>query len=301
MSDIEARVTGWMPEPGETVLARSRVDFATGVAARVAGSRWFRDTERVDIQGELPGWPEGPHYTIHDRTQQSARKAGRFAGLVIPTVLNAVVGALGGAGSPFGEPDVLGKPTEPENEVDDFPVMWAAPGTVARTFPWQLDPARRDKGHTAHVVVTDRRLVLLEQGPTAQAGPEVLGSYARETVHGVEQMDFSTIRPDTRIRFTDGSWVRLSMLDHVQAFPHLRTRPVLMGENELNPAQAGALARFCERWDPPVEPPVLIRHVSGNVTAEVRVPSPRSRYGYLTQTLTMNENGERDLQPGDDD
>ncbi|WP_369391149.1 hypothetical protein AB5J72_28525 [Streptomyces sp. CG1] len=36
------------------------------------------------------------------------------------------------SGSPFGEPRGLGKPQEPENEVDDFPVMWAATGTARR-------------------------------------------------------------------------------------------------------------------------------------------------------------------------
>ncbi|MFD5158391.1 hypothetical protein ACFWMJ_10010 [Streptomyces hawaiiensis] len=39
-----------------------------------------------------------------------------------------------------------GKPEERDNEIDDFPVMWAAPGTLARTAPWQLDPDRRPKG-----------------------------------------------------------------------------------------------------------------------------------------------------------
>ncbi|MBY8882765.1 hypothetical protein [Actinacidiphila acidipaludis] len=299
MSDVDARVKDWTPNPGETVLARSRIDYATGAAAQVAGSRWFRNTDREDVQGELPGWPEGPEYVLHTPSQQAARKTGRFARVAIPALLNAAAELFGGAGSPFGNPEILGKPTEPENEVTDFPVMWAAPGTLARTFPWQLDPARRGKEHTTHVVVTDQRFVLLEQGPTAEHGPEVLQSYARDSVQGVEQMDFSTVRPDTRIRFVDGSWVRVSLVEHIEAFPHLRTRPELLREDELTGAQQDALATFRQRWAPSEEPPLLIRRGGSHVRVELRVPASRTRYGYLTQSLTMNAAGDRELPPTD--
>ena len=63
----------WQTEPGEMLLGRAPVTFATGAAMRVRGMRWFRDTERNDIQNELPGWPEGPSFT--------ARSTGSTVGL----------------------------------------------------------------------------------------------------------------------------------------------------------------------------------------------------------------------------
>lgn len=45
----------WKAGPGEKVLARVSVTFATGAAMRVRGRRWFRDEERNDIQGVLDG------------------------------------------------------------------------------------------------------------------------------------------------------------------------------------------------------------------------------------------------------
>ncbi|WP_241194163.1 hypothetical protein [Streptomyces sp. SID10115] len=61
--------------------------------------------------------------------------------------------------------------------------MWAAPGTLARTLPWQLDPARRPKGYTTDLVVTSHRLLFV--------GPE-LG-----------------LLEDVRLTFADRSWGRL--------------------------------------------------------------------------------------------
>ncbi len=51
---------------------------------------------------------------------------------------------------------------EPRDELEDFPVLWAAPGTLARTLPWRLDPARSDQRRSrTHLIVTDHRLVVV--------------------------------------------------------------------------------------------------------------------------------------------
>lgn len=292
MSDSQYRVTDWSGDPGETVLCRSRVEFATGAAAPVADSRWFRNTDREDIQHELPGWPEGPVYSLHSAPQRTTRKAGRFAGVAIPALLNAAAEFLGGAGSPFSDPKIMGRPTEPENEVDDFPVMWAAQGTLARSFPWQLDPARRGIGHTTHTVITDHRLILLQQGPDEDTGPEVLLIVPRAHIGTVDAMEFGTGDPDTRIRLVDNSWVRLSFLEQDHIFLHLRAQPDLLREDQLTPAQQASLAAFIAKWPAGDEPPVITRSPGGGVTVELRVPEARARYGYLTQWHAMNDDGE---------
>lgn len=282
MSKSEFRVMDWKPDAGETVLCRSRISYATGAAPAVAGYRWFRNTEREDIQGELPGWPEGPVYAPHSAPGQSARRTGRFAGIALPALLNAAVGLFGGSGSPFGDPEILGEPAEPENEVHDFPVMWAAPDAIARSFPWQLDPARRPKDHTSHAVITDLRLVLLHQGPRDDTAPDVLRSVPRRLIGGVEAMEFSHGRADTRIRFTDGSWVRVVLTDPT-AFRHLVAPPVLLREDQLTSAQRAALADFVAKWPPCDEPPLITRRADGDILVELRVPGASIHYGYLTQ------------------
>ncbi|MEW2392886.1 hypothetical protein AB0933_31440 [Streptomyces venezuelae] len=117
-------------------------------------------------------------------------------------------------GAPAGAAQAHGKPQEPENEVDDFPVMWAAPDTTARTLPWQLDPARRSKGYRTDLVLTDRRLVIL--GVEARAGlspADELWSLPRNDVACAERMTFSEGAADVRLRFTDESWARLKVGD----------------------------------------------------------------------------------------
>lgn len=146
----------WHPAPGETLLARIPVSFATGAATPVSGMRWFRDDERRDVQAELAGWPEGPVYFARSTASRLARnglKVGLTAALI------TVVGALGGTG--VGDVSTLGRSGDPADEVEDFPVLWAAPGTLARALPWQLDPARRPDTDRTHAIITDRRLVVV--------------------------------------------------------------------------------------------------------------------------------------------
>lgn len=80
-------------------------------------------------------------------------------GVAVMAVLSSAGGNVSGSAGPDSGKDT---PDDRENEVEDFPVMWAAPGTLARTLPWQLDPARSDeKRYRTHAIVTDRRLVVV--------------------------------------------------------------------------------------------------------------------------------------------
>jgi hypothetical protein len=291
-------ITDWTEEPDETVLTRTRMQFATGAAVPVSGSRWFRDTERNEIQRDLPAWPEGPEYTLHTPGQKAARRGGRFLRIGVPALIGAAIEALGGTGSGIN-PTTLGQPTERENEVDDFPVMWAAPDAIARTIPWQLDPARRPKDHTAHAVLTDRRLVLLLQGPDEFDEPEELFSIPRELIARAEQMNFSYEKRDARIWFRDESWVRVSTLDTSVLVRYLTPPLALLGADELTSAQREGLAKWLEGWPPCDESPVITRLPSGIVMVQQRVPGSKSGYGYLAQWYTMNAEGEPAYDPSD--
>ena len=113
----------WYPSADEDLLLRTSARFAGGLAAPVAGCRWFRDPQRGDIQGELPGWPPGPVHTPRGTGDRTARRTGRALAFGIPLIANLVANLGGAAGSPFGSVPTTGKPEERENEVDDFPVM----------------------------------------------------------------------------------------------------------------------------------------------------------------------------------
>jgi len=202
-------MTTWQPDSDETLLARCGVSFATGAATAVSGMRWFRDTERRDIQDELPGWPEGPRFTVRSESERRLRKGGKFgAGLLLVATLG-VLESLAGSGS-TGNVAQLGKPQEPENEVEDFPVIWAAPGSLARSLPWQLDPARRPDTDRTHMVVTDRRVLVLGLlDDNDDLHDEVLWETDRSNITAAERMKFSEHKTDFRILFGDGSWCRL--------------------------------------------------------------------------------------------
>ncbi|WP_329132951.1 hypothetical protein OG552_14545 [Streptomyces sp. NBC_01476] len=291
--------THWPAEPGETALHRVRISYATGAAVPVSGSRWFRDTERNDIQHELPGWPQGPEYTVHTPGQQGTRRAGRFLRTGVPALIGAALEAL--AGTPSGiDAKTLGQPAEPANEVDDFPVMWAAPGTIARTMPWQLDPARRAKDHTTHLVITDRRIVLLQEGPGKESAPEELLVLTRDLIDRAERMRFSRDERDVRIWFRDGSWVRVDLSDVGAGLRlHLSEAPVLLAPDALPPAQRKAFDTWLARWPGCDEPPSLVRLPSGNVLVQQRVPEPGARDGHRTQSVVIGTDGANGFDPDD--
>lgn len=200
----------WYPDRGEELLLRTLASFATGAAGPVAGLRSFRDTERRDIEAELAGWPPGPVFTPHGRKAKAAGAATNAVFAGVPVLLNLAYGLLGGQGRGVAVPEgITGKPEEPDNEVEDFPVVWAAPGTAARALPWQLDPSRRPARYRVEAVLTDRRLVVLGiDGGAGLAPADVLHEIPRELIAGARPMPYSERSADLRITFTDGSWSR---------------------------------------------------------------------------------------------
>lgn len=83
------------------------------------------------------------------------------------------------------------------DELEDFPVLWAAPGAIARTLPWQLDPARCDqRSSRTHLIVTDHRLVVVglpvneRKCHELPVDDEILWEVPRSDVQKVERQDF---------------------------------------------------------------------------------------------------------------
>ncbi|MFD8721894.1 hypothetical protein ACFV2H_28850 [Streptomyces sp. NPDC059629] len=198
----------WKPPEGEELVTRGRVSFATGAAGWVEGRRWFRDPERRDIQGELAGWPAGPSYRRRSWFERFV-----WDGMVevFALLLTLVFGLLG---SSPGRSEELGRSEDPENEEKDFPVLWAASGTIARTLPWQLDPARCPDTDVTELVLTDRRLLVVG-GLKDPRNPweEVLWETDRSAVAAIERRPFSKGGHDFTVTFTDGSWCRLTSLE----------------------------------------------------------------------------------------
>lgn len=203
----------WYPESDETLIHRGPASFATGRAAKVEGMRWFRDETGRDIAAELPGWPEAPAYTPRSdataRTNKTVWGIGKAVTVVAAMAINAVSNA---------NPDVdLGdgaRPTDPAREVEDFPVLVAAAGTIARTLPHQLDPDRRAKLYRTDLAVTDRRLVIL--GTVADGGlehPEVLWEAPRDALASMVKHAFGSGGADVSLVFGDGSRARLRLQD----------------------------------------------------------------------------------------
>ncbi|WP_330290443.1 hypothetical protein [Streptomyces sp. NBC_00576] len=205
----------WYPDRDEDLLLRTAATFAMGMASPVSGLRWFRDPERNDIQGELAGWPPTPVHAPHPTGDRVTQGIGHAFLAGIPLIGNIIANLGGASGSPFGDVPVRSgpkNPEEPENEVQDFPVMWAAPDTLARTVPWQLDRASRPKGYVTDLVLTDRRLLFLgtRHGTGTLEKADVLTEFARDAIAGARRMPYCATGADVRLTFTDESWVRLS-------------------------------------------------------------------------------------------
>ncbi|WP_190329351.1 hypothetical protein [Streptomyces venezuelae] len=258
----------WLTDPDEKFLARGPVTFATGAAMRVKGKRWFRDTERNDIQGELPGWPERPVDTLNSLSGSLARKAGKGAVLGLGVAVMAALSAAGGnISSGSGPGSGSDTPDDPADEVEDFPVMWAAPGALARTLPWQLDPGRSDnKRYRTHAIVTDHRLVIVgfpyDKKDESRIEDEVLWQAPRSAIDTVERRDFKSGN-DLRIVFTDGSWCRLRSLSRRSlTWPLIEPREYIPLES-LTPPQRAAVEAFAAARHPDVEPPLVTRNACG--------------------------------------
>ncbi|MGW0535939.1 hypothetical protein [Streptomyces sp. NPDC003032] len=287
----------WQPEPGETLLARAPVTFATGAATRVKGMRWFRDTERKDIQGELPGWPEGPVYTPRSTGGSLARKVGKGGVMALGVAIMAALSAAGGnvSGSSFADG---GKdtPDDPADEVEDFPVLWAAPGTIARTLPWQLDPGRVDeKQYRTHAIVTDRRLVIVglpfDEKDLTRIEDEYLWETPRSAISEVEPRDFKDGR-DVRLVFSDGSWCRLRSQFRGKFTRYLVAADLVPLET-LTQAQRDAVDNFlATARAPDLSDPFVTRRPCGHYRAEALVPSEIDAFfGADSRHLTMNADG----------
>ncbi|MFE0174386.1 hypothetical protein ACFWZ2_18890 [Streptomyces sp. NPDC059002] len=287
----------WQPDPGEILLVRTPVTFATGEAMPVSGMRWFRDTERNDIQNELPGWPEGPVYTARSTGNSLARNIGKGGGLALFAV---IMGILTGGGGSGPSPSKSGKATSDDraDEIEDFPVMWAAPGTLARTLPWQLDPARTpdQERYRTHAIVTDRRMVIVglpvHKKDRTIIEDEVLWEAPRSTISQVEPRNFRNER-DVKIGFIDGSWCRLSALSRNDLTRYLTPALDLIPLGSLTQAQRDAVDNFlATAHAPDLSEPFVTRLPCGHYRAEALVPSELDAFfGAGSRDLSMNVDG----------
>lgn len=287
-------MTTWHPSPGETSLARTPGRFATGSDRAVSGMRWFRDTERNDIQKDLAGWPEGPAFYVLSKSERRARAAGAFVLRLAAFVVLAAVEALASAGSAGSSPRGNGRSRDRENEIEDFPVMWAAPGTLARTLPWQLDPSRCPENYRTHVVVTDRRLLVIGFPDDDTTQDEVLWQTDRGDIANVERRTFSKVGLEAVITFTDGSWCRLAppeISDRWEVPRHLSYDSELVPHEELTPGQTERVAAAMVECS--ATHAVVTRRPSGNFTIELHdLPALDPREGSDPGVRVMGPNGE---------
>jgi hypothetical protein len=243
----------WYPEPDETLLYRGRIAFATGRAAKVAGMRWFRDDAGHDITADLPGWPEGPVHT--PRSDASARTGKALGGIGkgIVVIAAMAVNAVSNANPNVSVGDGA-RSADPAHELEDFPVLIAAPGTTARTLPYQLDPDRRPEHYATELAVTERRLVILGVGTQAGLAPAVvLWEAPRGAVASVVKHAFGTGGGDISLIFTDGSRARLNVLDGARVAVQLTAelcpeRRVEMTELALQKMKNRAAPMKLEHW-----------------------------------------------------
>ncbi|WP_436738621.1 hypothetical protein [Streptomyces sp. BBFR102] len=298
----------WQPDEGETLLFRSRASFATGEAMRVRGMRWFRDTERQDIQRDLPGWPEGPSYRVRTLRSAIGRQAPKVillaAGLAVLFAVQAAGATVAGSGS--GGDEGVGKPQDRPDEVDDFPVMWAAPGAIARTLPWQLDPSRaKRKRYETHLVVTDRRLLVLglpfDRKNLDKVDDEVLWELPRTKVASVEPRDYRTGR-DIRILFTDGSWARWECHKRRRLLRYVDNSRTLMSVASLPAQHQRTVQAFMADLPADSGPPAVTRNKCGCYALVVVSPTHVSSFfGSRTWEMTMAPDGaaQKDRHPDD--
>lgn len=291
----------WTPEPGETLLARDAITFATGTAPRVSGMRWFRDTQRNDIQGELPGWPEGPVFSLGPEAEKHpGKRAGVFGMRALYVAIGGALEGLGGTGSFLpGAGDGPGRPQEPENEVTDFPVMWADADTLARTLPWQLDPARCPENYHTHIVVTDRRLVITGFPDDDPLRDQVLWQVEQSEIAHVERMRFSSVGDEAKVRFADGSWCRLApprTRKYWSVLRHLAHPCEVVPLGALTPRQREYVESYVASVndrDTSVEP-VITRRPSGKFLIEVPTTQPvKPDLGMLRPFWFMSQAGGR--------
>lgn len=290
----------WQPEPDETLLARKPIWFATGAAMTVKGMRWFRDTERRDIQGELPGWPEGPHYTARNRGNAATRNVAKGGLIAAAAAVWGILssqggGSVGGNGPDIGPDAGSAKSDDRPDEVEDFPVMWAAPGGIARTLPWQLDPGRVDeKKYITHAVVTDRRLVIVGlpvHKDDKAIEDEVLWEIPRSAIAAVERRNFKD-GWDIKVTFTDSSWCRLQVRSRSKLTEYLIGPLELIALETLPSAHQETARAFAAAQPPDAGPLIITRHTCGCFRIAVVVPNEIDSFFGLSERYTiMDTNG----------
>ncbi|MEU6449048.1 hypothetical protein [Streptomyces sp. NPDC046979] len=302
----------WQPDPDEILLARSPVSFATGAAPRVKGMRWFRNSERIDIQPELAGWPEGPSFTARSvggsATQKVLRGAAKATGVAVMALLSSAGGNVSGS-SVATTDDGSDTPDDPADEVDDFPVLWASPGTIARTLPWQLDPGRIDQKHSCtHLIVTDRRLVVVllpyYKYDLEYVDDEMIWQCPRADVSSVVPRNFKDGN-DFTITFVDGSWCRLNSFRRQKLMRYMAPPREVIPYSSLSSQQKETVSAFTEEVQMPdsVHPTVTL-NPTGRLHVEVLLPSRlTSAFGASEESITMDTEGRRvdidDYLPGD--
>ncbi|MHC3474477.1 hypothetical protein ACYF6T_38090 [Streptomyces sp. 7R007] len=287
----------WQPASDETLIARAPITFATGTATRVKGMRWFRDTERRDIQRQLAGWPEGPSYTARSAGDTAARNTVKGAALAAGALLMGFLSSHGGSisGTPSSKSGTETSYDEAD-EVDDFPVMWAAPGTIARTLPWQLDPGRTSpKQYRTHAVITDRRVLIVGfpyvKGHDKEINDEVLWEIQRSSIASVELRDFR-IGNDAKFIFTDGSWCRVSSANRERLTRYLIEPLDFIPLESLTPAQRSTAEAFAVAQASDAQAPLVKRNPCGCLRIEVFAPSNiHAFFGHSGLNTVMGKNG----------
>ncbi|MEU3145469.1 hypothetical protein [Streptomyces sp. NPDC006999] len=287
----------WQPKPDEILLARAPITFATGEATRVKGMRWFRDTERRDIQHELTGWPPGPVYTAHSRGGTTARNTVKGTVMAAGAVIIGFLSSHGGniSGTPSSN---VGTDTSDDqaDEVNDFPVMWADPGTVARALPWQLDPARSPAKHyRTHAIVTDQRIVVVGfpyiKEDDRLIRDELLWEVPRSLIANVELRNFK-VGHDAKIVFTDGSWCRVSSANRERLTRYLIEPLDFIPLETLTLAQRNTAESFAASQAPDAQPPLVKRNTCGCLRIEILAPSTvHAFFGHSGLNTVMDAHG----------
>ncbi|MHC3474482.1 hypothetical protein ACYF6T_38115 [Streptomyces sp. 7R007] len=161
-------------------------------------------------------------------------------------------------------------PEDVKNEVEDFPVMWAAPVAMARGLPRQLDRDRRPAAYCTTALVTDQRIVVIGDPDGRRNKSELLWECERSNIAAVERKAYSRDASDTVLRFTDDSQFRL----HLRSGAWFR---YLVVEYEFTDLDVLTLGQ--RRIVDPLlvkhgfgHPPVITRHPSGNSLVELLPP-----------------------------
>ena len=299
----------WVPPGRETVQFYTKVDFATGEAPAVHGLCSFRDSQRRDIQAELTGWPYrepfAPRPAPSEKQEKLDKRLG-FAGQLLGGILAAVTQLNGpGTNGPVGTPGQLPDHSDdPANEVEDFPVMWADPGTIARGLPWQLDPWRSGHNYQTLLAVTERGMFVLGYDKRTEAPEELLWQLPLSSVRSIRRLPYCLNGLDVRIDFEDDSWTRLSFgaqCDAQRIVPLVRRTARRVTEAELpEPQRAGVAKALASLHVPPgAEPPSLTLMPSGFVVVGNHSPEHGSR-GHTNQYRCVSPEGERVSTPPDD-